>query len=225
MTGDDVLSAAEQCRVLLEPALGEDWGAPVPGLDFTVASVLAHAGNAALWYAADMWSGREDNAAFDVKVLVDVPNEKILTSMEVGARVLACGIDAAPADLRGFHGFGSPDPSGFAAMACDELLVHAADAAAGLGRSFRGDGRMASEVLARLYPWHMVEGDPWETLLWANGRTDVPGRPFQTRWRWHCAPLSEWDGRAPSASRSRSEESAAAVTDAGADAGAGSAAD
>ncbi len=221
MTGDDVLSAAEQCRALLEPALGEDWGAPVPGLDFTVASVLAHAGNAALWYAADMWSGREDNAAFDVKVLVDVANEKILTSIEVGSRVLACGVDAAPPDLRGFHSFGSPDPSGFAAMACDELLVHAADAAAGLGRSFRGDERMASEVLARLYPWHAVDGDPWETLLWANGRADLAGRPFQSRWRWHCEPLSEWDGRAPPAPGSRSGESAAAVTDAGADAGAG----
>jgi hypothetical protein len=199
MTGDDVLSAAEQCRALLAPDLGEDWSAPVPGLDFTVTSVLAHAANAALWYSADMWSGREDNAAFDVKVLVDAPNEKILTSIEVGARVLACGIGAAPADLRGFHPFGSPDPPGFAAMACDEILVHAADAAAGLGREFRGDERQAAEVLARLYPWHAVDGDPWETLLWANGRVEMPGRPFQTRWRWHCEPLSEWDGLPPKA--------------------------
>jgi uncharacterized protein (TIGR03083 family) len=197
VTGDDVLSAAEQCRALLEPLVGEDWGAPVPGLDFTVASVLAHAANAALWYAADMWSGREDNAAFDVKVLVDVPNEKIVTSIEVGARVLACGLDVAPDDLRGFHPFGSPDPSGFAAMACDELLVHTADAAAGLGGTFRGDELLAAAVLARLYPWHAVDGDPWETLLWANGRAELPGRPFQTHWRWHCEPLSEWDGLPP----------------------------
>jgi uncharacterized protein (TIGR03083 family) len=197
VTGDDVLSAAEQCRDLLAPGLGEDWSVPVPGLDFSVASVVAHAANAALWYSADMWSGRQDNAAFDVKVLVDAPNEKILTSIEVGARVLACGIGAAPGDLRGFHPFGSPDPSGFAAMACDEILVHTADAAAGLGRAFRGDERLAAEVLARLYPWHTVDGDPWETLLWANGRTEMPGRPFQARWRWHCEPLSEWDGLPP----------------------------
>jgi hypothetical protein len=197
MTGDDVLSAAEQCRAQLGPFVGEDWGRPVPGLDFTVASVLAHAGNASLWYSADMWSGREDNAAFDVKVLEDAPNEKILTSIEVGARVLACGIDAAPDDLRGFHPFGSPDPPGFAAMACDEILVHTADAMAGLGRSFGGDERLAAEVLARLYPWHTVVGDPWVTLLWANGRVELPDRPFQSRWRWHCEPLSEWDGLPP----------------------------
>lgn len=207
-----MVSAAEQCRALLEPLLGEDWRAPVPGLDFTVASVLAHAGNATLWYAADMWSGREDNAAFDVKVLVDAPNEKILTSIEVGSRVLACGVDAAPDDLRGFHPFGSPDPSGFAAMACDELLVHTADAAAGLGGSFRGDERMASKVLARLYPWHTVDGDPWETLLWANGRADLPGRPFQARWRWHCEPLSEWDGSAPPGPEGRPGPSAGSGT-------------
>jgi hypothetical protein len=208
VTGDDVVSAAEQCRVLLEPLLGEDWRAPVPGLDFTVASVLAHAATAPLWYSADMWSGREDNAAFEVKVLVDAPNEKILTSLVVGSRVLACGIDVAPDDLRGFHPFGSPDPSGYAAMACDELMVHAADAAAGLGRRFTGDAGLASAVLARLYPWHTVDADPWQTLLWANGRAELQGRPFQTRWRWHCEPLSEWDGSAPPKRGARPGESA-----------------
>jgi uncharacterized protein (TIGR03083 family) len=197
VTGDDVLAAAEQITALFAPVVGEDWSVPVPGLDFSVASALAHAANAALWYSADMWSGREDNAAFDVTVLVDAPNEKILTSIEVGARVLACAVDAAPDDLRGFHPFGSPDPSGFAAMACDELLVHGADAATGLGRTFRGDERLAAEVLARLYPWHTVDGDPWDTLLWANGRAELPGRPFQSRWRWHCEPLSEWEGLQP----------------------------
>ncbi len=88
-------------------------------------------------------------------------------------------------------------------MACDEILVHTADAVAGLGRSFRGDERMAAEVLARLYPWHSVDGDPWVTLLWANGRVELPGRPFQTRWRWHCEPLSEWDGSAAQGAGSR----------------------
>jgi Mycothiol maleylpyruvate isomerase N-terminal domain len=218
VTGDDVLAAAEQCRVLLTSVVGQDWSVPVPGLEFSVASVLAHAANAALWYSADMWSGREDNAAFDVKVLVDAPNKKILTSIEVGARVLACAVDAAPGDLRGFHPFGSPDPSGFAAMACDELLVHAADAAAALDRTFRGDERLAAEVLARLYPWHTVDGDPWETLLWANGRAELSGRPFQSSWRWHCEPLSEWDGLPPTAPRTRPDAGA----DGGSDAGSGS---
>jgi hypothetical protein len=39
---------------------------------------------------------------------------------------------------------------------------------------------------------------PWSALLWANGRTDLPGQRRQVPWRWHCAPLDEWDGRNPS---------------------------
>jgi hypothetical protein len=40
----------------------------------------------------------------------------------------------------------------------------------------------------------------WTTLpalLWANGRVALPGHPRQARWRWHCAPLEEWDGVNP----------------------------
>ncbi len=115
VTGDDVLAAAELCRAALEPELAADWSVPVPGLEFTVAGVVAHAANAALWYAVDLWSGRAD------------------------------------------------------------------------------------AVMARLFPWHALGpgDDPWQVLLWANGRIDLEGRPRQARWRWHCAPLSEWDGAVP----------------------------
>jgi uncharacterized protein (TIGR03083 family) len=198
MKGDDVLAAADVCRRTLDPVLTADWSVPVPGLDFTVAAVVAHAAEAPLWYSVDMWSGQE-NAAFEVKILADAPNERLLASMVASARALAAGVDAAPADMRGFHPFGSPDPAAFAAMACDELLVHGDDAARGLGVAFVPDPRLASGVLARLYPWHELgpRDDPWQVLLWANGRIDLSGRVHQGRWRWHCAPLSEWDGTPP----------------------------
>ena len=198
MTGDDVLAAAELCRTMLEPALAADWAVPVPGLEFTVASVVAHAAEAPLWYSLDIWSGQED-AAFEVKVRPDAPNERLLASLVASASALAAGVDAAPAGTRGFHPFGSPDPAAFAAMACDELLVHGDDAARGLGLAFVPDRRLASAVRERLFPWHVVRPgeDPWRVLLWANGRTDLEGRPRQVGWRWHCAPLSEWDGTGP----------------------------
>ena len=198
MTGDDVLAAAELCRATLEPALAADWAVPVPGLDFTVASVVAHAAEAPLWYSLDLWSGPE-NAAFDLKVLPDAPDERLLASLVASARALAAGVDAAPAGTRGFHPFGSPDPAAFAAMACDELLVHCDDAARGLGLAFVPDHGLASAVLARLFPWHAVGPgeEPAQVLLWANGRLDLEGRLRQSRWRWHCAPLSEWDGTRP----------------------------
>lgn len=84
-------------------------------------------------------------------------------------------------------------------MACDELLVHGDDAARGLGVSFSTDRRLAAGVLSRVFPWHALSPgeDPWEVLLWANGRRDLPGRDHQDRWRWHTQPLSEWDGATP----------------------------
>ena len=198
MTGEDVRAAADLCARVLEPALGADWSVPVPGLEFTVAAVVAHAAESPLWYSVDLWSGRE-NAAFELKVLATSSNESLLASLLAASSSLAASVDVAPVATRGFHPFGSPDPEGFAAMACDELLVHADDAARGLGLPFDPDRRLAAAVLARLFPWHTVgrDDDPWRVLLWANGRIEDPGRPRQERWRWLCVPLSEWEGAAP----------------------------
>jgi uncharacterized protein (TIGR03083 family) len=202
MHGHDVVSAAEACRILLEPALGLDWTAAVPGLDFTVASVVAHAAEGPLWYALDLWGGPEDDAAFEISVRPGAKNEQLLASLTSAARVCAASVDAAPPTARGFHPAGAADPSGFAAMACDEVLVHGDDAARGLGLGLAPDPDLAARVLARLFPWHPCGGDPWRTLLWANGRIDLPGLPHQGEWRWHCAPLTDWNGSPPSATQS-----------------------
>lgn len=110
-------------------------------------------------------------------------------------------IDRMPVTARGFHPAGSADPSGFAAMACDEILVHTHDAATGLGEQFDPGGELADRLLRRLFPWHVerfpghpVAPDQWTALLWANGRINLPGRPGQVGWRWHCAPIADWDG-------------------------------
>jgi hypothetical protein len=197
MQGDDVRAAAALCRRLLEPSLAADWSAAVPDLDFTVASVVAHAAESPLWYSVDMWSERE-NPAFEVKVVPTSGNESLLASLLAAAAALAAGVDVAGPHTRGFHPLGSPDPDGFAAMACDGLLVHGDDAARGLGLSFEPDRVLAAAVLARLFPWHRLgpDDDPWRALLWANGRVALSGRERQVRWRWHCAPLAEWDGAA-----------------------------
>ena len=80
-------------------------------------------------------------------------------------------------------------------MGCNELLVHAADIAAGLGGEFRPPPELCDRLAGRLFPWAPTAPNPWERLLWANGRLDLPGIPPPAkRWMWHCAPLSEWDG-------------------------------
>lgn len=193
ISGRDVIAAAGACGRLLEPALAADWSVPVPGLDFTVASVVAHAASGPLWYAVDLWGGTQESAAFELGVRASAPSEALLASLHTAARVCAASVDAAPATIRGFHPAGAADASGFAAMACDELLVHTHDAATGLGLAFRPDPGLAAGVLARLFPWHEAGAAPWQTLLWANGRIELPGRPAQRNWRWHCAPLAEWE--------------------------------
>jgi len=90
------------------------------------------------------------------------------------------------------------DPSGWIAMAMDELLVHTHDIAAGLGVATDIDARAARQVLDRLFPWWPREADPHSALLWTNGGTPLAGRPSPAEpWLWHCAPLAEWDGTVP----------------------------
>lgn len=190
--GNDVRNALDVCAAALRPCLGEDWTAAVPGLDFTVSSVLAHASLSTLWYALDMWAGPADSAGFELKVAADAAPQALLAGLTQAATVCAGSVAAAPPDLRGFHPFGSPDRSGFAAMACAELLIHTDDALRGLGTRLDAPSPLASAVLARLLPWHEPGSDPWQTLLWAHDRPADVDRPTEGKWHWHPAPLSEW---------------------------------
>ena len=199
VNGDDVLAAAATVGAVLEPVIDCDWSVPVPDLDFTVASVVAHAAAGPLWDAVDLWEGPADDAAYEVRVRPDADNGRLVKSLRTTSALCAASVDGAPPSMRGFHPSGSADPEGFAAMACDELLIHGNDAARGLALPFSPDPALAERVLLRLFPWHADDlgDDPWSTLLWANGRTALAGRRERQGWRWHCAPLSEWDGKDP----------------------------
>lgn len=116
--------------------------------------------------------------------------------MKVNASILEHVIRAAPQGVRAFHSAGMADASGFAAMGCDEILIHTADIAAGFGISFKPPDDLCGRVLARLFPWAPADVGGWDALRWANGRLALPEMgPQDENWRWHCAPLSEWDGQ------------------------------
>jgi hypothetical protein len=197
MRGDDVLQAARAAAGFLGPLSGRDWSRPLPDLDFTIASVVAHACQGPLWYSLDLVGGPGDDAAFELQVKPDAEAARLLASLHAVAAVCAATVDSQPATARGFHPMGSPDPSGFAAMACDEILVHTYDAGTGLGEPFAPAPDLAGRLLARLFPWEEPDPDPWTALLRANGRIARPGQPRPRRWRWHCAPLADWDGTVP----------------------------
>lgn len=129
----------------------------------------------------------------------DAPNDDLVATLVAYASVAAAVVEVSPDSARGFHPMGTADPSGFAAMACDELLIHADDAARGLGRTFRPPVDLSRKVLRRLFPWVMPGDDVWARLRWANGRIALDGQDRLTGWAWHCAPLEDWDGTVPSA--------------------------
>lgn len=192
MDGAAVLRAVAECQDVLGPAVDLDWTRPAANVDWTVARTVAHIAEGLLWYATDMAAGPTELSTLDLTVRSETPPTDLLASVRSFGIVLARVLDAAdPAD-RGWHPLGLPDASGFAGSACDEILVHTADAAAGLGLECAPSTGLIEAILNRMFPGAPTDTDPWQTLLWANGRVDLPGRERQARWRWHCAPLSEW---------------------------------
>jgi uncharacterized protein (TIGR03083 family) len=196
MDGRHVIEAAGACQVLLGAAADRDWSRPVPELDWTVAKAVTHMAEGTLWYASDLAAGPRRLEAMELRVPPDLARADLIRAIGAFATVLARVVDASPPSARGWHPMGQADASGFAAMACDELLVHTDDAARGLGVLFSPPDGLVRATLARLFPW-APSTDPWPALLWCNGRIALPGHPRQTRWAWHCAPLEEWDGRNP----------------------------
>lgn len=193
----DVRRAATICADFLDDATDADWQVAIPDLGLSVGRVVAHAAEGCLWYAIDLAAGGRDLPTVEQRVKDDEANVDLVDTLRAHASVAAAVIEASPTSARGFHPMGTADPSGFAAMACDELLIHTDDAARGLGVSFHPPDDLAGSVLRRLFPWVTQHADPWEQLRWANGRTALDERERLTNWSWHCAPLEDWDGTVP----------------------------
>lgn len=188
---------ADLCTVFLADSVTEDWAFTVPDLTWTVAETVAHTAEGCLWYAIDFSARGKDLQPVEHRVKPDSSPADLVDTLAAYAAVLAAVIHRAPAGTRGFHPMGMADASGFAAMGCNEMLIHTNDAARGLGRTFVPGSALAEDVLRRLFPWVAVDGDPWPLLLWSNGRMAVPDRSRLQNWRWHCAPLDEWTGDVP----------------------------
>ena len=192
-----VLETAAVCADFLQGHADQDWGVVVPDLDMSVAQVVAHIADGCLWYAIDLAAGGKDLRAAEHGVKADAGASELVDALETYANVVASVVASASASARGFHPMGAADRSGFAAMACDEMLVHTHDAAVGLGTVFSPRPELADSVLRRLFPWVEDSDDPWAALLWANGRTAHQGRAQLEAWAWHCAPIGEWNGEIP----------------------------
>lgn len=190
-TSDDVIACRDFCVAALRDASTQDWDVQIPGMDLTVGAVVAHVAQASLWYSIDLTAEGLDLVAANPQIKAEAGNDDLIAALHTCAGLFAT------VGARGFHPMGDADPSGFAAMACDEMLVHTHDACRGLSIHFEPPPEFARLVLERLFPWASSDGDPWSVLLWANGRIALDGHPQLENWRWHCAPLDEWDGANP----------------------------
>ena len=192
----DVLAAVAAVADALDaPATNEDlWEAPAGDLDWTCRHTLAHTADCLVWYAANL--ARSSTHLVEVAELTrTAPAPILVDALRSAGALLAAAVAAATPEQRGLHPFGKADRSGFAAMGCDEVLVHGADIAAGVGVEVALPADVCDHVVRRLFPWAPTDADPWATLLWANGRASLDDLEPERKWLWHCAPLDEWDGK------------------------------
>ncbi len=197
---EDVRATASACRGVLQPVADANWERLAEELDRSCRKTPAHVLSALLYYAINL-ATRSTELRFSGQSNPSLPVPELLDALEGRAAVLAEVCAAAPPSARGAHDWGMPDASGFAALACDEMLLHTSDIALALGASFDPSPDVCVRVLARLFPWAPRGEDPWQALRWANGRAPLGERlRLGPSWVSHPSPLDEWDGRDPNAS-------------------------
>ena len=195
LTAEDLFVAASMCRDSLAPALDRDWSVPAGDLTWDCRRTLDHIGDALALYAVHLATRATARRPPARNGDPDRSPEELLSVVEATAAVLAEVVRATPAGTRAFHPAGMADPEGFVAMGCEEILIHTADIAQGLGIPFRPPDDLTGRVLGRLFPWAPRDTEPWASLCWASGRIALPDRDrLGPDWYWHCAPLAEWDG-------------------------------
>lgn len=182
MTGArDVERALAVVTAALRPTVGADWSVPAGDLDWTCWQTGAHVAHDLLAYACQVASGARDAyLPQDLVVRPGATPAQVLQAVETAASLLVLALDAAGPGARAWH-FGTTDPSGFAVLGVNELLVHAWDVGQGLGVVVEPPEDLAQAVLDRLWTRAPV-GPAWEVLLWCTGRVALPGHPRVGDW-------------------------------------------
>jgi len=194
----DLVTAAGHVRSTLRPLLGADWSTPAGDLAWSARATLEHLPDVLTWYAAQLATRARGDLPGPRHGDPSLTVGDLLTVTVTTATVLAEVVVAAKPSARAWHMLGSADPEGWAAMGCDELLIHADDIARGFGAAFQPPAELCERVLRRLFPWAPAGVDPWQGLRWANGRIAIDGHErLGEDWAWHCAPLDDWDGTIP----------------------------
>ena len=202
VTAEHVEAARDLVIAFLKPLESRDWSVPAPDLEWNCERTLQHIINTEIYYAmllADRASAPIPFARGAAAAAGTSPAE-LLEELRGSSSLIAAVIRQAPPQARAILGGRPANAVAFAAIACDELLVHTWDIGRGLGVDFTVRDDLTIRVLARLFPW-APPGNPWSVFLWCNGRIALGDRPrLQPDWPRWIAPLDEWDGVDPTRS-------------------------
>jgi len=203
VTAVDVERAVRLAVAALRGAVGADWSARAGSLDWDCWETAEHLADDLFSYAAQigpatppvdghvpfLWTRQKPGGPANVIFAERAAGPAgLLQVLEATGALLTAVVRTTSPEARAHHIFGAADPEGFAAMGVVETLVHTHDLAEGLGIAWEPPADLCDRVLARLFPDAPVDSDRWRTLLWATGRTDLPGHPRLTSWRWYGTP-------------------------------------
>jgi hypothetical protein len=198
--GEDVRRVVTLAIDALRHADPQAWEAKAGTLEWTCWETIEHLADDLFTYAARFGlekppmsallpfrtsSDRSGGPANVIFVERSSGPEGLMTILEACGGLLASVLSTASPATVAYHVFGPSDRAGFAAMAVVETLVHTHDVAQGLNLEWSPPRELCERVLRQLFPHVAVDGDAWEALLWATGRTALPGRPRLTEWRWY----------------------------------------
>ncbi|MBG0562425.1 maleylpyruvate isomerase N-terminal domain-containing protein [Actinoplanes aureus] len=186
MNADHVEAAKTAMLAALTPAAEADWGVAAGTLEWSCRETAAHIAHDLLAYATQL-TARADDAylPLDLTVRPEATPPQILQIAAASADLLGVALRAAGPDARAWH-WGPTDPSGFAALGVNEILLHTYDIANGLHLAWQPPPPLCAAVLTRLFP-NAPGGDPVHALLWCTGRISLPDRPRLTSWTLRAA--------------------------------------
>lgn len=188
MDASDVEAAIGELRRALTPHRDADWSAPAGDLEWSCRDTAAHIAHDLLAYAAQLAFADLSIDAYlplDLRVRPDATPAEVILIVETAGSLLATQLRAAKPGARAWH-WGPTDPSGFAALGVNEILLHTYDICRGLGLGWRPPAAACDAVLSRLFP-DRPPAEPVEALLWCTGRATLPGLGRRTSWTLRAA--------------------------------------
>lgn len=191
--------AVAHCVAALGAVTDRDWAGVRAGrLEWNCRETAVHIASDLIAYAGQL-AGRTQDAYTPFEITLDgreggldpADNAGCLQVVTTTGALLAAAVRTTPRAVRAFHPypFRHANREGFAAMGVAEVLLHTHDIAEGMGIAHEPPAELASFVLTRIFPQVEPGPTPWQTLLWATGRGDLPGREPVTAWRWCNNPV------------------------------------